>query len=189
MRHSFTVLLVASLAMLGACRNGGSVVDTGGRGGDKVPVGEVALLEHEYVNHAWGYQHRGIVVAGDGTVSSYEWARGETPWPETDRPVKTGESLTEKYSHARTVLGTIGADTLALVRGLLAAAELGTISEKEARGADMGQYTRFAYRYTPESGTYTQILLRSDGDFVWSNTSPEAARLAEIVDAIAGRYQ
>lgn len=189
MRLATGLLLLAALT-LGACRNGGAVVDTGNNpGGDKAPAGRIALLEHEYVNHAWGYQHRGIVVTGDGAIFSYEWARDDAPSIESDRPSKSGADLLEKYAHGRKELGTVGADTLALVRSLLNAAERGELTEKESRGADMGQSTRLAYRYASDNQMYTQIFLRSDGDFEWRNTAPEAARLAEIIDAIAERYR
>jgi hypothetical protein len=190
MRTTLAVFLLASLALLGACRNGSTVVDTGSRsGGEKVPAGQIVLLEHEYSNYAWGYQHHGIVVTGEGNVLRYEWARGDRPWTLSEGPTMTGAELIEKYDHNQTHLGVVGADTLELVAGLLAAAERGELSEKESRGADMGQTTRTAYRFDAGTQLYTPILLRTDGDWTWHNKAPEAARLAEIIDAIAARYQ
>jgi hypothetical protein len=177
--------------MLGACRNADPIVSHRPDDGpvDRPISPYAVLVEHDYENYAWGYQHHGITVEDDGSVYKYAWTRGEAPWQEPEGATISVGQLTEKHAHAREMVGRVGADTLAMIRSLLPAAARGPLTDRQSNGADMGQYTRLGYILDTQAGTYTKVTLRVHGDFAWYNTTPEAAQLADIVDAIAERHR
>jgi hypothetical protein len=184
-------VLFAVLAMLGACRNSDSVVASGSHDTttDKIPSSQIVLVEHEYENYAWGYQHRGTVVFADGSVVAYAWDRDEKPYESSGSTTISIAELSAKYDHGRHRVGSVGADTVALIERLSAAAAHGDLTERAMTGADMGETTRTAYLFDETAEKYTPVVLRVDGDWSYRNTSSQAAQLAELVDAIAERYR
>jgi hypothetical protein len=191
MRTRLLLSLLAALALVGACRNADPVVSNGGQntGTDKVPASQTALVEFDYVNFAWGHQHYGVVVYADGSVYKYAWQRNEAPWNAPEGSSLTVAQLSEKHTHGRQLVGTVSVDTLALIRALIPAAARGTQTERTATAADMGSYQRSAYVIDQATERYTVVPLRVVGDWSWHNTAPEAAQLADVVDAIAARHQ
>lgn len=183
MRHITVYLLLATLAILGACRSTASAGDNGGA----VPDSARALVEHEFINHAWGYSHFGIVVTADGVVHAYQWDRGDTPWTPIEDPLVKQSQLTAKYSHGRKVVGRVGRDTLALINDLIARSENGSLTDRRSVGADMGRHEYISYVFDDRSGHYRKITLRITGDWERSNTSADAMRLADIIQAITQR--
>lgn len=176
----YTLLIAATI--VGACRNASTVSDTGdGSANARV------LLEHEYINHAWGYAHFGIVITSDGLVHGYQWERGDAPSTSSEGPLISRAELDEKYAHGDTLVGRISADTLAMIEQLIPKAATGSLSERLSVGADMGKHEYIAYTVDGRSKMYKKITLRVTGDWEWSNTAREAQQLADILDAITRR--
>ncbi|MBC8144079.1 MAG: hypothetical protein H7X80_00760, partial [bacterium] len=178
-----TSILLCALAMVGACRNAGTVSDTG----SDVPVDERALVEHEYINHAWGYSHFGVVITADGRVHGYQWDRNDTPTAPLQGPLVSPKDLASKYAHNRKAIGFVSADTLRMIQELIPKATKGTLTERQSVGADMGQHEYIAYVFDSKSKQYRKSTLRITGDWESSNTSPDAMRLADILNAVAQR--
>ena len=81
------------------------------------PVAQHWICGREYVNFAWGYQRRGVVLDGDGHVWSYQ-IKGTpqslpNPWQPKDLNKLTAADLSVRYNGAvdtgqRTTGGTTG---------------------------------------------------------------------------------
>lgn len=188
MRLSHFGLALILLAAIG-CSSVSSTDTTGsGDNSDKALAGDRVLAEREYVNHAWGYAHSGVVIMADGRVFKYEYPHGGTPWPRPEGAFVSASQLAEKYAVGRVELGRAGADTVAMIAGLIERASKGTLSERDCRGADMGSTELMAYLFDETTSQYRAITLRVTGDCDWHNTAAEAIQLAGIVGAVIDRH-
>jgi hypothetical protein len=110
-------------------------------------------FEVNYENNAWGYQNHGCMVDESRFVYRYDLR--------SDQPMESiGRITREEYEK-----GT----------ELLQKASSGTFTTQHA-AADAGikQWTGFLYD--------KHIKLRQEGDFTGTNSAPEAAQLADMID-------
>jgi hypothetical protein len=141
------------------------------------------VFEAEYVNYAWGYQHKGIVVDNQGNV--YEYDRKGTRWMHDEKEPLREQDLLNKYINTKP-LRTLDAATLR-DKFALALAIKNDVSDMKSRCADAGTWTLWAYQQT--NGVYAATLLFRAGDIAQENRSASARELTAWVRALDERLK
>jgi hypothetical protein len=147
------------------------------------------LFEKSYTNFAWGYQHAGIYVDNQGKVYQYSYGAADKPWSPKQIEAITEQELEEKYSHGKTLLGTIDPQVLFEKYQLIAQASKGRYSRHVQRGADQGSLGTSCYVYNEATGCYKEIDLQVSGDWSYENLSPAARKLANWLDSLKDSFK
>ena len=143
--------------------------------------------ENSYTNFAWGYQHRGRYVDGQGRVFAFGSESSDVSAkasPPAQSDSLTQQELEQKYSHGRRQVGTVNAQSLNDARRWLSDARSGSLSPKVRRAFDMG--TGASSCWIREAGTerYRTIELAVDGDWRYRNTAPAAGELVRWLESV-----
>lgn len=157
--------------------------------GTEAHLGQLGDLVFEvgYVNYARGYANRGHVIAGDGSLYSYEYARKDAQWnPKPDSSGLISElDLLEKYGHNRMLLGQVSTNELAAKQRLawmIGEENLAHSPRPRNVANDAGETTYVVYRRNPNNGDYERVLLGENGDWRWVNTEASAEALRSWLD-------
>jgi hypothetical protein len=147
------------------------------------------LFEVGYINYAQGYVNRGHVIAGDGSLYSYEYNRSDAPW--NPKPGPTGLfaelDLLEKYSHNRKLVGQVpsaGFTAKQRMAWMVGEEKLAESPPPRNVAIDAGQTSYVVYRRNPSNGGYERVLLGEFGDFLWVNTAESAEKLRLWLDQV-----
>jgi hypothetical protein len=156
-------------------------------GGPQSPPIEDFYCETSYTNFAWGYQHHGTYVDGQGRIFAFGSESPDTrgrQWApkQPDAPIQ--QELEDKYSLNRHQRGTVEAQKIVEVRGWLAAARSGSLSKKVQKGADMGSSASVCWVREAGGGHYQLIELEVSGDWSYRNTAAAAAELARWLASV-----
>lgn len=181
------VVLLALVAGLAGC-------ETSPAPSSQVPSSQAAgqkwICGTEYVNHAWGYQRRGLVIDAEGKVLRHEVRPdGEAPagrWMPADTARITGQELAPRYLGGRDTGRTVSASEIAEHLPLIAEAARTKATEPKMTAADMGAWTTYCLLHDATTGTYAQVMLDSRGDMTSSNPSPAARKLSAWVNRVTG---
>ncbi len=147
----------------------------------------------EYVNHAWGYQRRGVVLDAAGNIWRYNFngapkAMGN-PWQPNDMANMSEEELKLRYSGAMSSGPKVSAEEIAQHLPLIAEAAKAKPTEPKSVGADMGAHTLYCLSYNPATRTYAEVMLDQKGDWESTNPSPAAKTLAAWIDSRLGEVK
>jgi hypothetical protein len=188
------MLIATSAAALAACDTAATRPETPP---PEPPVvtdtGQTWLCGREYVNHAWGYQRRGVVFDTTGNVWRYSFQSSPkalvNPWGPKDMGRMSEEELKLRYNGAMVSGGNIPAEEIARHMPLIAEAAKAKPTEPKSVGADMGADTLYCYLYDPQSRTYAQVMLDQKGDWESTNPSGAAKTLAAWVNSRIGQLK
>lgn len=148
------------------------------------------LCGREYVNHAWGYQRRGVVFDIAGNVWKYELRGGPNsstrPWSPTDVSRLTEADLKMRYESAMTTGQKISASEIAAHVPLIEPASQATPTKPQMTAADMGQHLTYCYTYDETKRVYGQVMIDNRGDWTSTNPSPAARKLAAWIGSAIG---
>ncbi len=169
------LLTAVSLVTLAACEGVDATPPSNPTPTTPAPSQQTLLCGREYVNHAWGYQRRGMVLDVSGNIWKYEVAgAGARPWDVTDVTRLTEADLKMRYEGAMVVSGKkVPQPEVDKVRPLIGDAAEATPTQPSPHGADMGQTLTYCYTYDAGSRTYSQVMLDNKGD--WDSTNPSQA--------------
>lgn len=169
------LLTAVSLVTLAACEGVDATTPPAPTPTMPAPSQQTWLCGREYVNHAWGYQRRGVVLDVSGNIWKYEvMGAGARPWNVTDVTRLTEADLKMRYEGAMVVTGKkVPQPEVDKVRPLIGDAAEATPTQPSSRGADMGQTLTYCYTYDAGSRTYSQVMLDNKGD--WDSTNPSQA--------------
>lgn len=140
------------------------------------------LLEIEYINLAFTPRYFGFHVDGSGNV--YRYDRNARAWERQDSTSHSPGELSGKYSPVNNLQIT---RPVSEVRGLIPtidAAAQGAFSQPKQQCADAGTLKYLAYTYSADTGRYTPVLLRVEGDFAQQNTSAAAQELIAYIRSL-----
>jgi hypothetical protein len=186
-----TLLAAVSLVTLAACEEIAKRPDT-----PPAPMPDTQqtwLCGREYVNQAWGYQRRGVVLDTAGNVWKYDFKGSPTalvnPWGPKDMSNMSEEELKLRYNGAMTTGAKVPAEEIARHFPLIEEASNATPTQPKSVGADMGQNTLYCYTYDPAKRTYAQVMLDNKGDWDSTNPSPAAKTLAAWLNTRLGEVQ
>ena len=153
-------------------------------------VGQNWICGIEYVNHAWGYQRRGLVIDAQGKVLRHDVRPdGKAPagrWMPADVSRMSAQELAPRYEGARETGRSVPVAEIAQHLPLIAEAARTKPEEARTTAADMGSWTTYCLLHDASSGTYAQVMLDERGDLTSSNPSPAARKLAAWVTRVAG---
>lgn len=154
------------------------------------PVAQHWICGREYVNFAWGYQRRGVVLDGDGHVWSYQ-IKGTpqslpNPWQPKDLNKLTAADLSVRYNGAVDTGQRTTADDVAQHMPLIREASATPPTEGRHVGADMGATVLYCLARNVPGGSYRQVLLDQKGDVETSNPSSAAKELAVWLTHVLG---
>jgi len=148
------------------------------------PLDQPVFFEYRYLNYAWGVADHGWLIDSEGQQRGFDFPE------EYRRPDSTGhislEDLTHNLGQTDTLLQSVSQKEFEKYARLIRGAAQGILSEKEARGADMGSATLSCYAYDPETGSYTYVLLAVAGDWEQYNQSAEAEKLVDWLKDLDG---
>jgi hypothetical protein len=134
------------------------------------------LCGREYVNHAWGYQRRGVVLDAQGNIWTYNIKSSPNalvnPWQPKDMANMSEDELKLRYLGA-TIAGKVSAEEIAQNFLFIAEAAKGTLTEGKSVGADMGSTMLYCLTYDAAKHTYGEVALDLKGD--WEKTNPTDA--------------
>jgi len=148
------------------------------------------LCGREYVNQAWGYQRRGVVLDTAGNLWRYDFKGSPTalvnPWGPKDVSNMNEAELKLRYNGAMTTGAKVPLDEIARHMPLIEQAANATPTHPKGVGADMGQNMLYCYTYDAATRSYGQVMLDNKGDWDSTNPSPAAKTLAAWLDSRLG---
>jgi hypothetical protein len=181
------LLAAVSLVTLTACEVDATKPSTPP---DPAATGQTWLCGREYVNQAWGYQRRGVVLDTAGNIWRYDFKSSPAalvnPWGPKDVSVMSEEELKLRYNGAMTTGTKVPVEEIARHMPLIADAADATPPQPKSVGADMGQNLLYCYTYDAATRSYGQVMLDNKGDWESTNPSPAAKTLAAWLDSRLG---
>ena len=176
------VALLAFVAGLAGCETAPVASSQG--------AGQPWVCGIEYVNHAWGYQRRGLIIDGSGKVLRHDVrADGKPPaqrWMPADAAHLTEQDLAARYEGARATDRTVPPTEISAHLPLIAEAAATKPGEGQTTAADMGSWTTYCLLRDARTATYAEVLLDERGDLTRSNPSPAARQLSAWVTRTVG---
>jgi hypothetical protein len=142
---------------------------------EKLTTSQPIYFEYSYINFAWGYQHHGWVIDGDGNIKSYNLP---DDWREPD---STGfiqeDDLLFNIEQTDSIVGVIDSTELMEKAALIPGAKNGKITNPVNIAADAGSASLYGYYYNSDEEAYEKIFLAASGDFSSHNESDEGKEL------------
>ncbi|MDA3953791.1 MAG: hypothetical protein PF485_09095 [Bacteroidales bacterium] len=140
------------------------------------------LFQYEFVNYAWGYQHKGWIIDSTGNVYCYDLPKN---WHQYDSLGLINISYLESLIlQIDSVCFTIDKIELYSNTALIEKASKGEISEPKQEMFDAGANFYTAYILNSVTNKYESVLLKQTGDVQIENKSDEAKELYKWLDAI-----
>jgi hypothetical protein len=145
------------------------------------PEDQPVYFEYNYINHAWGFQHHGWLIDGEGYRRYFNL-------PDSFRvPDSTGylslEALEYNVGQADSIIDQVDGDELAKYMDYIPGAADGEIGKSQVIAADAGASVLSCYLYDPAKDAYRYVFLAQSGDWEQFNLSEEAGVLVDwLVD-------
>ena len=148
------------------------------------PVGKVlepkqvnSYFLYEYLNHAWGYSHGGIIINPAGEIYSFDKT---TPWIFATNNLLSLKEINSNISASIKKDTLIHSADIAKYQQLAYVAMNGKMIEPTMRGADMGAILcKILVPETGSANTFREIILSQNGDIEFHNLTPEAAQISD----------
>lgn len=144
------------------------------------------VFEIEYVNHAWGVHHEGVVIDNQGRLYRYN----NPAWVATQKEMPADYSaadLKAKYGASLTFVKELGKGEVERYFAQ-ANAVTGTLGEAVARCADAGNTSYIAYIYDAETQRYKRLTLMVRGDVHQTHSDARATSIAEWLRTLDKPY-
>lgn len=140
---------------------------------------QVTIFEVQYINHAWGYQHSGIIIDQEGKVREFNLPDS---WNFCSGGYISAEAMAENIAQCREVACSLGALDLRHYSYLLSRAERGKMSDPRHQMCDYGERTYCGYIFEPERNRYRKVVLKNYGDWYSENNAEETNEICEWLD-------
>lgn len=140
---------------------------------DEHPV----YFQFEYFNLAWGYQHRGFFIDGEGNIMGFEFPLTDSTKVWTNHyntDLYTETELKDNFAHATEFLGEVDIEDLLPKVNRIPDIDLNDLSERVNQTIDGGTFGLYAYLWNSDEEKYLKILLESRGDSGQKNESSAA---------------
>jgi len=148
------------------------------------PADQPVFFEYRYLNNAWGVADNGWLIDSEGQQRGFSFPE-EYRWPDSTGHLSL-EDLEYNLGQTDTLLYSLSSKEIEKHTRLIRGAADGILSERRARGADMGSASLSCYAYDPETGTYQHVLLAARGDWEQFNQSAEAEKLVDWLKDLGG---
>lgn len=139
-------------------------------------MNQEVVFQFEYINHAWGKQHRGFFVLNDGSIYKYDNPEGWV-FPSQKNNIST-DDFNNNLSKATEKVGTVNANKMLEMKALINKFDKENLTEMESVMADAGAES---YSFYLKSGSqdYQNYLLLMRGDNFQKNSDKDAEQLAD----------
>ena len=128
---------------------------------------QAILFQVDYVNYAWGYQHNGFILDGDGIVYTY---KNPPDWNFPDKDFNISENEVEDNIRNCTYSGQkIPSEELKKHAGYIRNISLSKITALKNVAADAGSLEYTCYQFSEKTDTYKGCLIKMEGDFTCEN--------------------
>jgi len=134
------------------------------------------LFQYEYVNYAWGYQHKGFIIDNEGNVLTYE---NPENWNFQDNNHSISEiQVSENITKCRHSGKKIPVEELQKYTNYIKNIASSKITALKNVAADAGSNEYFCYQYSETSVTYRGYLIKMEGDFTCENLNFYSKKVA-----------
>lgn len=132
-----------------------------------VSEGQKILFQQEYINYAWGYQHRGFIIDSYGNVLTFD---NPDKWIFPDKDNKlTAKQVSENISSCRLTGKKISKNELQKYINYIDNISSSKITSPRHVGADMGSLVYYCYQFSENSSVYKASIIKMEGDFECEN--------------------
>lgn len=141
------------------------------------------IIEAEYINYAWGYQHSSLLVDTNGIAYRYDnMDYSNTAWKFPDSlGFISANDLQNNYNLANTPIDTINKDTITQIASLITNVSINNLSDITYRGDDMGTSRYYAYIWNEDVNKYQKLFLAQCGDMRQVNNDTNAQKILALI--------
>jgi hypothetical protein len=150
---------------------------------------QAILFQIDYENYAWGYQHKGLIIDGEGNVFTY---KNPQNWIFPDKDFHMSED--QVHTNLESCLNTgkrIPLEELKKYAGYIKNISSSKVTALKNVAADVGTLEYICYQFSESTGTYKGSLIKREGDFTCENlnffSKKVSTWLKSISDTIAGK--
>jgi len=155
------------------------------------PASQKILFQCYYINWAWGYSHSGFFIDREGKVMVYSQSGyGFYPHPDnidwnfTDNQGNISEQALMENMQKTTISNTvIDQGTLKKYADKIYLVKENSYTEYQ-NANDMGAFVYVCYQYNENTGTYKQVTLLQNGDWVRKNNNKYAKQISDWLQTI-----
>lgn len=168
MRLSFVKLLSVLIftILTGGCKKDHSVSQ-----------GQKILFQQEFINYAWGNQHNGFIIDGDGNVLTFD---KPAKWNFPDKNNNLTEMQVNENISSCTLTGKkIPKTELQKYVNYINYISSSKVTAPKHVGADMGSLVYYCYQFSGNSSTYKVAIIKMEGDTVCENLNFYSKRVVD----------
>lgn len=133
---------------------------------------QLILFQIEYINHAWGFSHNGLLIDSSGVATFFEYPQN---WNYPDSAGYLSESAMEdNINQLDTISSTIDKSEMLRYFSKLEKISKGELVIPAYRAFDAGKTDFSGFLYDSNKQQYKHVLIKRVGDFPIDNNSPEA---------------
>lgn len=134
------------------------------------------LFQMDYVNYAWGYQHNGYIIDGEGNVLEYDNPQN---WNFPDNNfMLTQAQVEENLGMCRKTSMRIPAEELQKYSGFIRNIASSKVTAPKNAGADEGSAEFICYQIMPGGSAYKGYLVKMEGDYTCENLNFYSKKVA-----------
>lgn len=133
------------------------------------------IFQEEYVNYAWGYQHRGFIIDNEGNILTYENPENWN-FPDNNKTLSV-EQANENLALCKVTGIKIPKTELQKFINYIDNISASKISAPKNAGADMGSLVYYCYQFSEKNQTYTACIIKKEGDIECENLNNYAQRV------------
>jgi len=135
-------------------------------------------FQYEYVNYAWGFNHRGFTITPAGEVYLFDKT---TPWIFAENNELPFSTLLKNISASVKKDTLISQKDMELLQQYAAYASVGKMSTPVVQGADIGALVCKIIVPDPTNppNNYREVILTQTGDVETHNLSADASVIAD----------
>lgn len=128
---------------------------------------QAVFFQVEYVNYAWGYQHKGFIIDNKGNVLTYS---NPENWNFPDKELTISESqVKENIGKCFNTGKKVPSEELRKYAGYIKNISSSKVTAVKNVAADEGSTQYICYQFSDKSGMYKGYLIKMEGDFTCEN--------------------
>jgi hypothetical protein len=152
---------------------------------DRVELRQKIYFEKHYVNNAWLPQSSGFLIDSLGNVLEFNWVEVSHIWYDPDSTGNVNSANMDKnISWCQLSTNHIHPDTLKLYIEKIYNASKGLISDPKLVMVDAGSTTYSAFIFDNKTNKYKQVLIKTVGDILITNSTPESEQIYQWLSRI-----
>lgn len=141
------------------------------------------LLESQYINFAWGYQHTVNMIDTNGIVRRYDNNNYNIElWKSVDSFGYISEiDLQYNYNLCDSLIGNLNMDTIRQCVNLISGVTTDNLSARTNEGADAGVVGYYCYIWDENKHKYKRLFLAQCGDWKQVNNNMNAQTILHLI--------